>query len=394
MSGKIEKRKNIIVSTHDSICPIKGGGGLRTLKVAYEFKKRGHNVIVIAPADKIGELNGIKIHWLHPPRKQRSQILSSLKFNLRLLRKFLKFIKTTDMFFIHNTIAAATLPLLRRIYKFKFILDVTDIHAEYLLIGKRNIFERILTPCLLKYEYFIIKSADFITVATKAMRDLLMLKGINYSKMEVVYDGVDKENVPQQKEKNAEHGILHLGAIDRQHGVDIIIEAIPFVINEVPHARFYFVGGGRELSNIKRLAENLGVINNCIFTDWLSSKESKDFLKKATIGIIPRKDILPNRIITTLKIFEYWASKTAVISTPLEGIKEIASNNDDTLWFQSGDAKDLGRKIIFLLKNTEFKEKLIRAGLIAVNKFDIKSSASRITDFALRYTLNEKIEPS
>ena len=83
MNGKIEKHKKIIVSTHDSVSPIKGGGGLRTLKVAYEFKKRGHDVIIIAPTDKISELNGIKIHWLHPPRKQRSQILSSLKFNIR-----------------------------------------------------------------------------------------------------------------------------------------------------------------------------------------------------------------------------------------------------------------------------------------------------------------------
>jgi glycosyltransferase involved in cell wall biosynthesis len=385
MSGKTEKPKNIIVSTHDSICPIRGGGGLRTLKVAYEFKKRGYNVIIIAPTDKVRELNGIKIHWLYPPRKQRSQILSSLKFNLRLLRKFFKFIRTTDMFFIHNTIAAATLPFLMRIYKFKFILDVTDIHAEYLLIGKRNIFERILTPCLLKYEYFIIKSADFITVATKAMRNLLMSKGINYSKMEVVYDGVDKENVPLQKEKNAEHGILHLGAIDRQHGVEILVRAIPIVITEFPQARFFFVGGGRELLNIKELARKLGVFDKCIFTGCLAYDAAKEFLKKATIGIISRENTLPNRIITTLKIYEYWASKVTVIAPPLAGIQEIASNNDDILWFRSGDAQDLGRKIISLLKNADFKEKLIRGGLIAVNKFNIKFSASRIADSALRY---------
>ena len=388
MNGKIEKCKNIIVSTHDSIYPIKGGGGLRTLKVAYEFKNRGHNVIIIAPADKVAELDGIKIHWLHPPRKQRSQILSCLKFNLRLLRKFLQFIRTSDILFIHNTIAAATLPFLRKIYKFKFILDVTDIHAEYLLIGKRNIFERILTRYLLQYEYFIINSADFITVATKTMKELLISKDIDGDKIEVVYDSVDKEHIPQVKVKGAEYGILHLGAIDRQHGVEILIQAIPIVIGEVPQARFYFVGGGRELSSIKRLAKNSGVINNCIFTDCLSQEDSREFLKKATIGIIPRKDILPNRIITTLKIFEYWASKTAVISTPLEGIKEIASNNENILWFQSGDARVLGRKIIFLLKNEEFKEELIKGGLIAVNEFDIKSSVSRIIDFALRCTLN------
>jgi len=387
MSGRIEKPKNIIVSTHDSISPIRGGGGLRTLRVAYEFKERGNNVIIIAPTDKIGQVNGIRIHWLHPPRKQRSQILSALKFNIRLLRKFLHFVRAVDIFFVHNTIAAAVLPFLKKFFKFRFVLDITDIHAEYLSIGRRNIFERILTPYLLKYEYYIIKSADFITVATKAMKELLILKGIDKSKIEVVYDGVDKKNIPQEKDKDSEYGIIHLGAIDRQHGVGIFIQAIPKVVKEVPQTRFFFVGGGRELLNMKRLARQLGVIDRCVFTDWLSQEAARGFLKKAIIGVIPRKDTLPNRIITTLKIYEYWASKTAVISTPLEGIKEIASNNENILWFQSADAQDLGRKIIFLLKNKAFKEKFIKAGLIAVDKFNFKESTSKIVDFALGYKL-------
>lgn len=296
-------------------------------------------------------------------------------------------IKKIDIFFIHNTIAAITIPFLKKIFKFNFILDITDVHAEYLPIGKRNIFEKILTPLLLKYEYFIIKSADFITVATRVMKALLISKGIDPKKIEVVYDGVDKEEIPQEKDKDAEYGIIHLGAIDRQHGVELFIQAIVTVIEEFPVAKFFLVGGGRELLNINNLAKKLGVINNCIFTDWLSCEEARNFLRKATIGIIPRQDYLPNRIITTLKIFEYWASKTAVVSSPLEGIKEIASNNENILWFQSGNAEDLGRKIILLLRNKEFKEKLIKESLITVNKFDLSKTAFKITEIALRKLL-------
>lgn len=145
----------IIVSTHDSLCPIKGGGALRTLKCAEEFKKRGHDVTLVAPADGVCELSGIKLHWLHAPRKQRSQILSSIKFNVRLLRKFLHVAGTTDMFFLHNTVAAATIPFLRRFYRFRFVLDVTDVHAEYLAAARRNILERLFTPLILAIEYWI-----------------------------------------------------------------------------------------------------------------------------------------------------------------------------------------------------------------------------------------------
>ena len=136
--------KNVIVSTHDSVCPIKGGGALRTLKVAGEFKERGCNVIIIAPTDGIGEVNGIKAHWLHAPKKQRSQILSSLKFNVRLLRKFLQFAGDTDILFVHNTIAAATLPFLKKFFSFNFVLDITDVHAEARFIIVNIVFTRCL----------------------------------------------------------------------------------------------------------------------------------------------------------------------------------------------------------------------------------------------------------
>lgn len=379
----IGNNKNIIVSTHDSLYPIKGGGALRTLKVAYELRDRGCNLRIIAPTDGARELNGIKLLSLYPPTKQHSQILSTIKFNIRLLVKFLRFVRKTDIFLIHNTIAAIFLPFLKKIFKFRFILDLTDIHAEYLFFGQRNLFEKLLTPYLLRYEYFIIKSADYITVATKAMKNLLILKGIDNEKIEVVYDGIDKENIFQEKDEGAEQGVIHLGAIDRQHGVEVIIRAIPYVTKEFPGITFFFVGGGREFINIKKLAQKLGVINNCVFTDWVPYKEARSFLKKATIGIIPRLDILPNRIITTLKIYEYWISKTAIVSSFLEGINEIGSGNKDILWFEPGKERDLARKIIFLLIHKEFKDKLIKGGLTTVNNFDIEKSASRIADSVL-----------
>ena len=80
----MEKIAHIVVSTHDSLHPIRGGGALRTLKIAEELKRRGHRVIIVAPTDGTGELSGIRTHWLHAPRKQRSQLLSLLKFNIRL----------------------------------------------------------------------------------------------------------------------------------------------------------------------------------------------------------------------------------------------------------------------------------------------------------------------
>jgi len=304
----------------------------------------GHNVLIIAPTDGFCEVEGIRTHWLHAPRKQRSQLLSSLKFNIRLLRKFLQFIYKTDMFFVHNTISAATLPFLKPFFRFKFALDITDIHAEYLKVNRKNFIEKLLTPFILAIEYWIIKNSDVLIVVTEEMKKLVIKNGIQHQKIYVVYDAAEIENISFEKEKEACNGVIHFGTVDRQHNVEVFIKAIPDVIKILPEIKFYIVGGGRELDNIKKLSKELNVYNNCVFTDYLPCEEAREYLKKAIIGVIPRNDNLPNRIVTTLKLYEYWASKTAVISSKTAGICEISKENEDILFFESGNSSELAKK--------------------------------------------------
>jgi len=382
MNGKIGK---VLILTHDFIHPLQGGGGLRTLYVALEFQRRGFSPVIIAPCEGIKKINGIKVVSVSPPRKQRSQILSCVKFNVRLFFKIFPFLNGVGIIFTHNTISAILLPFLKKIFGFKFLLDITDIHAEYLLVGKRNVLEKLLTPFLLRYEYFVISSADFVTVATKSMRNLLLKKGLPESKIDVVYDGVDLENICSGKLPTADKGIIHLGAIDKQHGVEDIVRCIPLVINQIPDAKFYFVGGGRELKAIKKITKTLDINGNCIFTGILPQDKARKYLQKACIGIISRRKNLPNDIVTTLKIYEYWASGTAVITTSLEGVREIAQDGYDVIEYNSGDVQDLAKKIIQLLTDSNLRRRLILNGMENVKKFSIDGTACKIVDLCLKY---------
>ena len=374
----------VIVSTHDSMAPIRGGGALRTLKCAVEFKRRGHDVLIIAPTDGIGELEGIKTHWLHAPRKQRSQILSSIKFNVRLLRKFLQFAGRTDLFFVHNTIAAATLPFLRPFFRFRFILDVTDVHAEYLAAAKRNLLERLLTPLILATEYWIIDSADHVIVVTQAMKELLVKNRVPAEKISVVYDAAETDKISPEKAPGAEKAVIHLGSVDRQHGVDLFIRAIPFIAARHQDARFLVVGGGRELPNVRALAGELGVDGRCLFTDYLPCAEARRYMREAAIGVIPRLDTLPNRIVTTLKIYEYWAGGLASVSSRMAGIAEIAEDGRDILFFPSGDERAMADAVCRLLEDGDLRRKIAAGGLETVKKHTWENTTPKIVDTALQ----------
>jgi glycosyltransferase involved in cell wall biosynthesis len=376
---------NIIVSTHDSIHPIKGGGALRTLKTAEELRNRGHNVIIIAPAEGTSEISGIKIEWLRGPSKQRSQLLSSIKFNLRLMIKYLKFIRWAELFFVHNTIAAAVLLLLKPFYRFKFSLDMTDLHAEYILIGKRTLMEKLVTPLLLFLEYRIIKLADSITVASEAMKRVLVDHDVDSNRIEVVYDGAETDKISAEKYQDYAFNIIHLGLIDKQHGVDILIGALPAVIKAFPRLQCLIVGDGRELTNIKALARSLAVYDNCVFTGQLPYDEAREFLKSANLGIIPRRDNLPNRIVTTLKLLEYWASGTCVVSSRLEAITEVSIEDEDITFFEPGNSSDLAAKVLCLLSSpAERLEQLRKNGICSAHKYSWDVLAPRIADKAVQ----------
>lgn len=375
----------VIVSTHDSMAPIRGGGALRTLKCAVEFKKRGHDVIIIAPTDGIGELEGIKTHWLHGPRKQRSQILSSIKFNIRLLRKFLQFSGKTDLFFVHNTIAAAVIPFLRPFFPFRFILDVTDVHAEYLAAAKCNIIERLLTPLILAIEYWIINSADHVIVVTQAMKELLIANRVPAEKISVVYDAAETDKISAEKVVGSEKAVIHLGTVDRQHGVDLFIRSIPHIAARHPEAKYLVVGGGRELPNVRRLAGELGVAGLCLFTDYLPCEQARRFMREAAIGVIPRLDTLPNRIVTTLKIYEYWAGGLASVSSRMAGIAEIAEDGRDILFFPSGDEEAMADAVCRLLEDKALREKIAAGGLETVKKHTWENTTPKIVDLALQH---------
>ncbi len=371
-----------VVSTIDPLYPIRGGGALRTLKVAQAFRGMGHRVIIFAPSTKT-QLEGMEVYPLPYPTERRFQILSTAIFNLRMLFTLIRFIFRTDLFFVHNTTAAIGIFLLTRIFRKRFVLDVTDLHTEYLLARERNFLENFLTPYLVCIDYLIIKSADTVIVVSENMRNYLITKGVKAGKIEVVYDGAEVERVLNKKEATALFNIIHLGTIDRQHGVEILAGAIPRVIKEYPQARFYFVGGGRELDKIKKLSRGLNVDSHCIFTGPLPYPEVKEYLSKAGLGIIPRLDNVANNQVVTVKLFEYWASGTAVISARLQGIAEVAREDYDIVFFQPGNHRDLAERIICLLAHPERQMELRRNGRKSVEKFNWPDLSALIVRIAI-----------
>lgn len=371
--------KKILVGTHDFISPIRGGGGLRTLKTALELKKKRYDVRIIAPSDK-KNIGGIVVENIIHPQKNRWYIFASLLFFIVFLTKLIKNIRY-DAIFVHNSVAGIPASFFSRLLGKRLIYDVTDIHSEYILANKHS---SLFLNLLKKLEYASFKAADNVIVVSNAMRDVLVKNGVNKNKISVIYDGVEFSNFSAKKEKNKFITIIHHGGIDEQDGVEYIAEASPLILKKHPKTRFLIVGSGAHLKNVKKITINNRTNSNFIFTGWKPYAEMKNYLKKANIGLILRPCNLPNNTVLTLKLFEYRASRTCCVSSRLKAIEEVSKNNKDIIFFEPGNYKDLANKINYLIGNRNIISKIALNAREKARDFDWDKLISQIVSIIIK----------
>ncbi len=360
----------IIVATHDPISPIRGGGGLRTLKTALELKKRGHEVLILAPSDK-KSIGGIPVDALYHPSKEKSALFGSAYFSSQLFLKLLKY-RDYDRFFVHNALACIPIMYYTKFFKRKIILDATDIHTEYMRTKQSGMMLDLFSS--LEYDCF--NQAKTVIVVSHHMKKHLVAKGIKEKKIHVVYDGVEVKNFTSHKLKTERPIIIHHGGMDAQDGVHLIPKAAHYI----KEADFLLIGSGQELNRVKAIIDHKK-LRNVHLLGWKPYKEMKQYLERAQMGLITRPDTLPNNLVLTLKLLEYWGSGTAVVASKLDAIEEVAHGEKDILFFKPGDEQDLARKIKILLADKQLLRKLQQNGRRkAVTVFNWKRLIPMIAD--------------
>jgi len=369
----------ILITVHDSISPITGGGAIRTIKIAEELKKRGHNVIFLAPSEK-REIAGIRVIFL-PNVSKKKLLLSTIWFNIvlffNLLILVLKF--NFDMVFSHNIVSGFLCFVFCKILGKRFIFDITDIHSEYLKYSKTGRKLGVLISIFNFIEYFTAKHSFKVIAVTNVMKNFLIEKGVPEKKIRVIYDGVEISDYTTEKETDVPN-IIHIGDVERAEGIETIIRAVPLVLKEKEDIKFYFIGDGADYEEMKELSKVLNVDKNCIFTGKVEYSKVKDYFKKAHISIIGRPATPPNNTVITLKLLESWASGTACISTRLKGIEEVATEGKDILFFNFNSSEDLKDKIVYLSRNSIILKKMQFSGRSKVENFSWKGFINQLCD--------------
>ena len=275
--------------------------------------------------------------------------------------------------------------------------DITVIHMNYLfqyfigielrraLNGKLIFTQHVFTldekvgNNFFDTEYHTYQLVDKIITVTKHGKDHLVKKGVEASKIEVIYNGIDpthfntKNNDILEKyglERN-EKIILYSGRIDLIKGLDYLCDAFELLLEKIPGCRLVIAGNGNFESLIKKarkFSANISYLGFIPFEDVVALYHVAD------IGVIPSLEEHCSYV-----ALEMLHCGLPVVASNLGGLKEIFIHGENSLladtitdksnmYGVSPEVKQLTNHIYKLLSDEKLRAEFSGNAIIRANE--------------------------
>lgn len=160
---------------------------------------------------------------------------------------------------------------------------------------------------------------------------------------------------------------VFFASISKEKGIEDLISAIKLVKLSIPTISLKIIGRcdndykGYLLNRISQY----GLLRNVEFLGFLPSHfEVHRIASEAKLSILPTyNDILPGTIIESLK------ARIPVIAYAANGVVDFNDQVEAIRLVNVGDIKELANQIIYLLKNSQERDKLVANGLKIANEY-------------------------
>jgi glycosyltransferase involved in cell wall biosynthesis len=208
--------------------------------------------------------------------------------------------------------------------------------------------------------------ADRIIVVSEAVKAHLVAQGMAPEKMRVVYNGIDLErfqpiaDLSAAKQKvgfKPDDLIVGVTAhLTRKKGHRWFLQAASLVAGELPHAKFLFVGEGRERDALEAQVRAAGLAERVIFAGFQDD-------------VLPWVGAMDILVLPTIEkegfgrvLVEAGAMEKPVISTDIGGMAEVVEQGKTGLIVPAGEVAQLADAMTLLLRDEELRRSMGRAG--------------------------------
>ena len=209
-------------------------------------------------------------------------------------------------------------------------------------------------------ETWAVQKADAVTTICEGLRrDLVARKDVAAEKITVIPNAVDVEKfsvggVPDAALKaqlglDGTRVLGFLGSFYAYEGLNLLLDALPLMLQKTPDVRVLLVGGGPQEVALKAQASALGIADKVVFSGRVPHDQVQRYYDLVDVLVYPRLSMRLTELVTPLKPLEAMAQGRVLVASDVGGHKELIRDNDTGVLFRAGDAADLADKVLGLL---------------------------------------------
>lgn len=407
----------IVIST-DIYYPMINGVAVFSRNLATGLKKRGHQVMVLAPSitGKFGvekdEEGGFTVvrqksrrMYLYPDQIEKvpdgKKVLGVkvpqlvYKNGLHVSYNPYSDIKRVlDEFkpdIIHNQTPG---PLALAVFRYAKKRDIPIVSTDHAYPD--NLTQQVKLPELAKKPinkamnaYFLsfLRRSEYATMPTEQAITDLLPKNRRFFKVPVVAisNGIDlsrfakgranseiydKYNIPKKAPI-----VLYVGRVDPEKSLDVLMYAFVDVLQKVPDAHLVIVGDGTARRKLEEIAEEEEISSHVHFTGRVVGDDLPQIYRTATVFAITSKTETQSIV-----VMEAMASGLPVVAIRAGAVPELVKHGKNGYIYEPDDKDSVARGIIRILSDQDLREKLSEGSANRIKKHDISYTLTQIED--------------
>ncbi len=363
-----------ILHVLDHSIPLHSGYTFRTRAILREQRRMGWETFHLtspkhaAPGGAEEDVDGLHFYrtpW-HPGPLERIPVLRELSLMRATERRLEEVAREVrpDILHAHSPVLDA-IPALRVgrrlgipvVYEVRaFWEDAAADHGTAREGGPRYRLTRAL-------ETFALRRAGHVTTICDGLKRDIVARGIPERRVTVIPNAVDLAafdfDTPPDLALKSRLGLEgrtvvgFIGSFYAYEGLDLLLAAMPRILERMPQVRLLLVGGGPQEQPLKALADSLDLSEKVVFAGRVPHQEVQRYYSIVDVFAYPRHSMRLTDLVTPLKPLEAMAQGRLLVASDVGGHKELIRDGETGVLFHAGDAASLTDAIVRLLAQRE-----------------------------------------
>jgi glycogen(starch) synthase len=233
-------------------------------------------------------------------------------------------------------------------------------------------------------EQWITNRSDRVIACSYYMQEQIAdIFGVDDERITVIPNGIDPGDLRPQEAAELrrlrlefaepdEKLVLLIGRLVYEKGFQLALEAMPTLIERLPRTRFLVAGSGTHEDELRRQADELGLMEHGTFLGWIGDDVLHSLYPIADVCVVP-SIYEPFGLVA----LEAMASGCPCIVADTGGLREVVPHEEAGLRFRARDPEALVDVAARVLSDDELGRRLVAEAYEHLRRFDWLDVAER-----------------